>query len=461
MRAHGVYWAAGTSAALTVALLGVEAPLAVPGPAFHAAVETAAGCVASLAAGLATARFRIGRQVRDLALAVAFASFAVANLAFSTVPAVVASDRLAVFDTYAALTVRVLAAAVFCSAAFLPARRVSRGSGLLAVVVTGTGWLTVAGVVAVAAPWLSFEVGIPQGVAARVGAAQEQPFVVAAQSSQLLLYSAAVVGLRRRALREADVVAYVLAIAAVLSAFARLNYLLYPSLYADVVYTGDFFRLGFYGTVLAAMVVELRLRYGQAALLSALQERRRLARDLHDGLAQELAFIAARGRLLARRAGGSPQLDEVVSAAERALDEARRAIAALAQPTDLSLPELLERTTGEVASRHGVHVHYDLPEGDVPITSGQREMLIRVAREAVANAARHASAQQVAVALSNIDTVRLTVSDDGVGFDPDSLGPQGHHFGLTSMRERAEAAGAHFALRSAPGAGTTVEVTLQ
>lgn len=462
MRTHGVLWSAGAATAVTVALFVAQVPVAVPGPAFRATVETGAGSIGVLAAGLAAGRFRVGHQARDLALAAAFALFALANLGFGVVPIVVGGERLAALDMWGALTTRLVAAALFFAAAFLPRRQVALEMGRRVALATAAGAIAVT---------MGFVLGgsdLPAGATVATGqlggrgiSLVAHPAVTGAQLVQLALYAGAVLGMTRRARHEADVVAYVLAIAAVLSAFSRLHYLVYPSLYADVVHTGDLFRVGFYATVLAAMGVELRLRYRQAAQLSASEERRRLARDLHDGLAQELAFIASRARLLARDADEPKRLTEVVSAADRALDEARRAISALTHPTDRPLPVLLAQATGEVANRLGAPLRHDLPEADVPVSSDQREMMIRVAREAVANAARHAGAKEIVVALSCTEGVRLTVSDDGAGFDPGSVGRDSHGFGLVSMRERAEAAGARFTLRSTRGQGTTVEVTLR
>jgi signal transduction histidine kinase len=87
-----------------------------------------------------------------------------------------------------------------------------------------------------------------------------------------------------------------------------------------------------------------------------------------------------------------------------------------------------------------------------------REDLARIVREAVSNAARHGEASNVTVALSNTDVIRVSVSDDGKGFDPNA--PRRRGFGLTSMRERAEARGARVEVRSRPGAGTCVEVVV-
>jgi len=86
--------------------------------------------------------------------------------------------------------------------------------------------------------------------------------------------------------------------------------------------------------------------------------------------------------------------------------------------------------------------------------------LLRVAQEAVGNAVRHAGARQVTVRLEHAEAqVRLTVADDGRGFDPDAL-PPGQAFGITGMRERAARAGGRISIDSAPGSGTTVTLRI-
>lgn len=201
----------------------------------------------------------------------------------------------------------------------------------------------------------------------------------------------------------------------------------------------------------------------QAALAfgysSAQEERRRIARDLHDGVAQELAFVARRARRLAV-ATDDPGLHQIVAAAERGLTESRRQLAALTHPLDEPLDAALARAVEEIAEREGAHVELDLAPG-VRVGYEAREGLIRIACEAVSNAIRHAHPSTIRVALTGGDAVRLTIDDDGAGFDPASVVPgPGSGFGLTSMRERAESMGARFRLDSRPGAGTELEVVL-
>lgn len=172
-----------------------------------------------------------------------------------------------------------------------------------------------------------------------------------------------------------------------------------------------------------------RRRRARAAAAAVARERRRLARELHDGVAQELAYIRAQGR---RLAGG----EKLVEAADRALEESRAAISALVRAADEPLAQTIEAAAISVAERHGLNIVCDLSP-DVEADDATREALLRILREAIANAARDGDASWVRVELR--PGPRLCVTDDGRGLNasgtsrPDSLG-------LESMRERVEVA---------------------
>ena len=184
------------------------------------------------------------------------------------------------------------------------------------------------------------------------------------------------------------------------------------------------------------------------------EERRRVARDLHDGLAHELAFIASK----ARRSGAPSEMKELSGAADRALDEARRAITVLSLSAPQSLVNALTQTAEDLGARLGVPVLVDLDE-HVEIEADVAEQLLRIVREGLTNAAVHADAHYVTVSLraKAADGYRLVISDDGRGFDPGHVDPT--RFGLVSMRERAASFGGVFSVDSSPGAGTRLEVT--
>jgi signal transduction histidine kinase len=218
--------------------------------------------------------------------------------------------------------------------------------------------------------------------------------------------------------------------------------------------------LALLATVLAAQRLRERAALSEHIDLAVTCERRRIARDIHDGLAQDLAFVAARVRMLEHDPTASVRLDHLASAAHRALDHSRTAIATLTRPLDEPLDTAISRTASELAERHGGHADLRLQPGIV-VAPSTRESLIRIVREAVTNAMRHGRAARVDVSLSQDVVLRLCIADDGCGFEAGApAGHRGAGFGLLSMAERAGALGGRFAIRSAPGSGTTIVVEL-
>jgi signal transduction histidine kinase len=186
-----------------------------------------------------------------------------------------------------------------------------------------------------------------------------------------------------------------------------------------------------------------------------LEDRRRIARDLHDGLAQELALVR---RNLGRMDAADPVVERATRGAERALAEARRGIAVLAEESEQSLDAVVTRAAREVAEREGIAIVLSLAPC-VHVAAEQREALVRIVAEAITNAARHGATDSVRVSLVAGSRVRVCVSDRGRGFEP-ADGQRRGRYGLISMRERARAVGGELRVASWPGEGTEVEVTL-
>jgi PAS domain S-box-containing protein len=190
---------------------------------------------------------------------------------------------------------------------------------------------------------------------------------------------------------------------------------------------------------------------------AALEERRRIARNLHDGLAQELHFVGSRLRaLVARHPALASELIGVERASERALDEARRAISVLSGSQPEPLRSALADTAQDLADRHGIALSLRL-EDDLELSPQDTENLLRIVREAMSNAARHGQARFIEMRMWRDDSMHLTISDDGAGFD--TTAPT-RGFGLISMRERAAAIEGGLTVTSSPGNGTEVTLTL-
>jgi signal transduction histidine kinase len=451
-------WAVLASATATVLVATIPAiEFAYRRPALHVALETAAFLVALLASFLVLGRFLRSRAAPDLLLVCALAALAGANLVATLSGATETPSR---FDTWAPIAGRLLGSALFAAAAFVPAVKLRRHRRAGVAALAGLGATLTGTAVAVALLGTRLPLGVETELAGDPGRPDlnGHPIVLAVQLVTMALFAAAAAGFSRRHARTGDELMRWLELGAVFACFASVNYFLYPSLYSDWVYTGDLFRLLFYLALLVGAAREIRSYWESVAHSAVLEERRRIARDLHDGAAQELSFILRRLRGLERLDDAT--LTPVVAAAERGLDDSRRAIAALSRPLDEPLDTALAQAVEQVAARTGIRLALDLAE-NVRVLPEVRDGLIRIACEAVNNAANHSGATFVEVELENGDGLRLRVHDEGSGFDPAAVVPGARGgFGLTAMRERAEELGARLTIDTSPGAGTRIEVVV-
>ncbi len=206
----------------------------------------------------------------------------------------------------------------------------------------------------------------------------------------------------------------------------------------------------------------------ERASAAVLEERNRIAREIHDTLAHGLAGIAvtlegARG-ILARDVGqGLVHVDTALALARESLADARHSLHAL-RPARLSrrgLAEALEQLASRFNGHNGTAVRVEAADDSLPLTEEDEVELLRIAQEAVSNAVRHARARTVRVALSASPegAVTLCASDDGRGLDLAALEPAGM-VGITGMRERAARVGGALAVLSRPGGGTDVMVVV-
>jgi signal transduction histidine kinase len=422
--------------------------------ALHVAIETAATLIALLAAALLIGRFLRAPTQSGLVLAASLLLLGLTNLCFSVVPWVV-DEQPGSFDTWAPIAGRLLGAAGLAIAPFAgtdPLENAKRaaartlGAVLAVLVVIG-----VAG--AGLAPHLP--VGIDPDLPPDSSGVDlvGEPALLVAQLIGVLLYSVAAIGFARRADRTGDELVSWLAAAMTVAAFSRLNYFLFPSLNSEWVYAGDFLRLATYGLVLAGALREITGYQHDLAEVAVYRERRRIARELHDGLAQELAFIISRAHQLA--AEREEPACHIARAAERALGESRHAIATLARPLEAGLDGSVAQAAEEVAARERVTLDLDLEQG-VVVDDSVHDAFMRIVREAVSNAIRHGHARSVRVRLARADELVLCIEDDGVGLG-DGPGPG---FGLISMRERAHALGGALDVAPRRPHGVRVEVRL-
>ena len=202
----------------------------------------------------------------------------------------------------------------------------------------------------------------------------------------------------------------------------------------------------------------------QAEQVAVLEERQRLARELHDTVSQELFALAMmlgaiRNLLPTEDGTAREQLSRAEETARRAQASMRGLIRAL-RPVELgsrSLAAALESLLDEVAERQGIETDLQV-QGKGPLPAGIEDRLFRVAQEAVSNAVRHGQPTRVVLTLRRSDgDLALSIADDGCGFDPATVAA---HIGLASMRERAAEIGGQLAIQSRPGAGCTIQLRL-
>jgi signal transduction histidine kinase len=423
----------------------------------HAMLETTATLIGFFTTVLLWGRFQHRRGLDDLLLFIAVFLLSVTNLLFAAIPAAIWTDPHP-FSTWTTLAASALGALLLAAAAHAPAIRLRdyERAARLGVVFMSLGLIALGTIVGAFVDKLPIgidparsPVNIPAPIAGNV-------VIAVAQLVIGILFAVAALGFTRRAELKDDVLLCWLGAGAMVAAFARLNYFIFPSLYSEWVYTGDALRLGWHVLLFVGAAREIQLYQRGHAEALVLEERRRIARDLHDGLAQELAFMATTTRDLAGKRTATARVVQLASAAERALDESRRAISSLTrQRLGESFDLALIQTVEEIGQRLGAQVVIEAePAAGIP--PDRQEQLLRIVREAVTNAARHGGANLVRVEFSNGQGLYLKVQDDGIGFDPTTSKTSG--FGLVTMRERAARLGGQLFVRSSADGGTEIEV---
>jgi signal transduction histidine kinase len=204
----------------------------------------------------------------------------------------------------------------------------------------------------------------------------------------------------------------------------------------------------------------------QLAQVTATQEeeRRRIARELHDGVGPALASLNIRLRTAHKLLGRdkhpvAAELGEMAELVQASIQDIHRLIHDL-RPTaldELGLVPALREHVDRYQKEQGLEVALALPEGGERLPSPLETALFRIVQEALTNVAKHAQVRRVEMAMTRDQRgVTLCIADDGRGFDPQAP-RSGTHLGLWSMQERVEQLGGHFEVASAPGMGTTVK----
>jgi signal transduction histidine kinase len=449
-------------------------------PALDLTLDTIALVVTGCVATLAWLRYHESRDDHAAYLAAAFLALALADAAAVVATLLQRPDStLSTAEPDAEQLVVFLAGHLVCGSFMLAgAIRGLRGTfqGQRAYPLAAV-WIAM--LVVIALVWLRGPVPLLVVVPPGGGAPHLTALGVALNLVAGALFAASAVLYRRLGTREASVGDRYIAIGLLIGSFALLHSAVYPETHPGPVSTVNLLWLAVNMALLMAIEAEARsmLVASRAANVrltglravemerAALEERARLHRELHDGLAQEL-WLA---KLKVARLAASPALDdetrtmvdEVAEVVEASLAEARQAVIATRtiSSSNGSFTDTLRLYVEDHADRFGLRVDFRSDAAIPELPARIQAELLRIAQEALANVRRHARATAVTVRTELKDrSLVLRIADDGCGFDVGAV--EETAFGLESMRERAATIGGRFEITSTPGVGTCVEVVV-
>jgi signal transduction histidine kinase len=419
-------------------------------PALLLVLETITSLAGLLVAVLAANRFSVDGLRTDLLLAAGFLVGSLSTAAFAIVP-VLGGNTLQPAEAWAATVGGILGTALVAAAPFVSGRSRSRDRAL---------WdaLTAAAIVLMAA-WIllrAHSTALPALTRVVPGGA-EPPGLASALSIQALLDLLAVVGWGRRLARTGDDLAQWLALGFTLQLFAALHLVFAPPRGSTYVAEGEFLRLLAFGLMLVGAWRAIRAAELGRAIA---EERARVAREIHDGLAQYLFALSTHAQML--EAGApvdevGPQLKEAAALAQQ---EARFAVLALSSaggtaPFDSALRRYVEFLTADGELEVDLEI-----EPAIRLAPDEQIEIFRIVQEGLGNIRRHANAAQALVVIGQRPSGErfVAIEDDGAGFPLDTA-RTGQ--GLRNMRDRASSIDGGFSVRSTPGRGTALEVVLR
>jgi signal transduction histidine kinase len=421
-----------------------------PAPVLRAILETSVAIIGTLVAILGFGRFRRTGNLGDLAVVCAVALLAWVHTLFGSVPDLISPDSVGNgiserYEVWGTLVVRLMAAGFLIASVHVRGsiRRsapVSRLGRYRVFVLSGT-------LGALAIVILAWRVRITRnGLLVQTSWPESISPVCQLLGAFLFLVAFARVSSRTKA--QSDEFLSWIAVGCIFAMFAMISYGLLPAGGAESLRCGDLLRAAAVCVWAVGAIAEIRSYWSTVAESARLEARRSAALDLHDGLAQELALLSAYTYSPASERASPEWQEQLKLTAERALSEARRAIAVLANVDPLSL----NGDTGLAAQATDVDVRVEVDAEAI-----ESESIVRIVREAVTNAVRHGGARHIEIRFGTGGGSTLRISDDGTGFDVVKAAKTGR-FGLVSMQERAKEVGGYLQVHSAPGQGTTVEV---
>jgi signal transduction histidine kinase len=413
-------------------------------PQARLALDSTVAVVAVIVAVLATVRFLVDGRTLDLLLAGGFWSIAVGTAVFGLVP-VLGGHPIPAAAAWSLVASRMLGGALIAVAPFTYGRRQEQRR-----------WLVVVGV---AVAWALAACALllrAAGVGANASERVEGAPVVLAAVVLAALWLVALIGFALRYRSHGRDLDSWICLAVTLAFFAELHLVVTPVVSSDYVLQGDFLRLVAYGILLVGVWRAIAdAEFGRAVA----DERARVAREIHDGLAQYLFAITTHVSMLESGAPLEQVLPRLKRAATTAQQEARFAVLALSSAGGTARFDAALRRYVDVLTADGeLDVELDI-DGAVRLAPDEQIEVFRIVQEGLGNARRHAGARHVDVAIGHRGGRRVVmVADDGVGFEHEAVA-SGQ--GLENMKLRAEAIEGRLDLRSAPGRGTAIEVVLR
>jgi signal transduction histidine kinase len=419
-------------------------------PRLRLFLDTTMMLAATVVAVLAGLRFSVEGRGLDLLLCTGFAAAAGSLFAFAIAPTLggaVAGNTEAWAHVGGNLVALSLIAAAPASRGRLPLR-----ADILRAALVAVGG-------ALALVWLTcFFLGdlLPE---ISPPAAGDQPgLFTLALGVQALLTLAALVGFGLRFRSHGDDLHRWLALALTLALFAELHEVLTPLLARTYVSQGDFLTLLSYALLMAGVWRSIRAaEFGRAVA----EERARVAREIHDGLAQYLFSITTHVTMLESGRATEDTVARLKEAALAAQQEARFAVLALSSasgtsPFDAGLRRYVEVLTADGA----LEVELEI-DPKIRLAADEQIQIFRIVQEGLANVRKHSGARRAWVRISGTGGSRaVLIEDDGEGFDAQGNGT-GAGQGLRNIKLRAETIGGAFNLRTRPGRGTALEVVLR
>jgi signal transduction histidine kinase len=414
-------------------------------PSLRLSLDTAVLLVSVIVSVLAYVRFSVERRRFDLFLFAGFFVTAATTLAFAVGPAL-GGGPIGAAEMWAAIGGRLTAAALLATAPVASGRIARRGEGVASAIALA---------LLLAALWAMCR-GLGASLPVLAPGRPQPGLLTAALALQALLSLAALVGFGLRYRAHGEDLDRWLALVATIWLFAELHAVFTPPLSSDYVSQSDFLRLVSYGFLLAGVWRAIRAaEFGRAVA----EERGRVARDIHDGLAQYLFAISTQTSLLAGGAELDAVLPRLQEAAAAAQQEARFAVLALSSaggsaPFDAALTRYVDFLTADGELDVDLEI-----EREVELGPDEQIEIFRIVQEGLANVRRHAGARRATVLIGLRDGQRVVrIVDDGRGLDEEA---ETRGQGLRNMRVRAAMIGGGFRLLSKPGGGTSLEVTLR